>query len=991
MTETDSPDFDLLWYLEKLNKKEFMSLKNHLKQECLEIGLPEIPGFDLRTAKPDLVNLLTTFYEAQHVWNMMLSIFQKIRRADLCEKIKARRKRNRETHKALIKNKILLQWEKCLFENVHNTFYEETIVEVLRKLDTVYDPRSTFYTKDVFLVGEKGAGKTMVMKVVLLQWTHGDIWKDVISYIVHLTSHEINQMSESSLVELISKEWPSGQAPVADILSDSQKLLFILEDMDNVDASLNVDESALCSDSRKHVPVSVLLSSLFKRKMAPGSLFLISLRPDGKAAVMASVKKNYSITLKFSDEKRKKYFALFFKDSQKATRALKLVQENDMFVNLCQVPVSCWITCVALNRQVEMGGEGKLSCQTLTDLYAHFLANTLTSGAGIMTSQRRRTLLERLCLLALEGLWHDMLHFTDADLRSVGLTKADVSALKALRILLPSSNCTDRHTFIHLKIQEFCAAVGYMMLLSECQIPSANKKYPERRERYNDFSPITMSIFGLLNEKRRKILETSIGCNLLTGELKKYFLQKMKYMGDHPKTVEHHMPLFYCLFENQDEEFVKQIMDSFLEVTIYIQENKDLMVSLYCLEHCRLLQKLKLSVQCIFENKEPHTLTPSYIFPSSSKMRSLVYWRDLCNLLHTKENLKELEICNSDFDDTSERVLCKALTHSSCHLQTLKLSYLSVGTRFEDVFRAIVYNPNLKFLSLNCVPHSLKMFSLLGEVLENPVCRIQHLSLMKCDLKASECQEIASLLIKSKNLKKLTLSNNPLKNEGVKILCNALLHPDCTLESLVLLFCCLTKTGCISIGRVLMLSKTLKHLDLGVNLLENLGVSILTLPLMFPTCKLQELELEECMLTSGCCASLASVLIRSKTLKKLNLLGNDLRDEGILQLLEALGHPDCVLEAVGLQINSVAAETRKSLLTVKKKNTRLTLLYQSWAAKKGREVSYNVGDIRAVSLPPTVPVSPRLNWHLICFHMPRKFRHKKSAKVSKQPPPSSST
>uniref|UniRef100_A0A4X1TN42 Uncharacterized protein n=1 Tax=Sus scrofa TaxID=9823 RepID=A0A4X1TN42_PIG len=358
----------------------------------------------------------------------------------------------------------------------------------------------------------------------------------------------------------------------------------------------------------------------------------------------------------------------------------------------------------------------------------------------------------------------------------------------------------------------------------------------------------------------------------------------------------------------------------------------------------------------------------------------------------------------------------------------------SVGTRFEDVFRAIVYNPNLKFLSLNCVPHSLKMFSLLGEVLENPVCRIQHLSLMKCDLKASECQEIASLLIKSKNLKKLTLSNNPLKNEGVKILCNALLHPDCTLESLVLLFCCLTKTGCISIGRVLMLSKTLKHLDLGVNLLENLGVmswwlsgcfftsdvcqsialvltnnsnlrslelgsndigdkgvEMLCDALKHPKCKLENIGLEECMLTSGCCASLASVLIRSKTLKKLNLLGNDLRDEGILQLLEALGHPDCVLEAVGLQINSVAAETWKSLLTVKKKNTRLTLLYQSWAAKKGREVSYNVGDIRAVSLPPTVPVLPRLNWHLICFHMPRKFRHKKSAKVSKQPPPSSST
>ena len=68
---------------------------------------------------------------------------------------------------------------------------------------------------------------------------------------------------------------------------------------------------------------------------------------------------------------------------------------------------------------------------------------------------------------------------------------------------------------------------------------------------------------------------------------------------------------------------------------------------------------------------------------------------------------------------------------------------------------------------------------------------------------------------------------------------------------------------------------------------------------VLPPCASPCYRLEECMLTSGCCASLASVLIRSKTLKKLNLLGNDLRDEGILQLLEALGHPDCVLEAVG--------------------------------------------------------------------------------------------
>lgn len=68
------------------------------------------------------------------------------------------------------------------------------------------------------------------------------------------------------------------------------------------------------------------------------------------------------------------------------------------------------------------------------------------------------------------------------------------------------------------------------------------------------------------------------------------------------------MPLFHCLVENQDE-FVKQITGSFLEVTIYIKKRKDLLVSLYRLEHCHLLQKTELSIQYIFKDKQPKRLT----------------------------------------------------------------------------------------------------------------------------------------------------------------------------------------------------------------------------------------------------------------------------------------------------------------------------------------------------------------------------------------------
>ena len=53
------------------------------------------------------------------------------------------------------------------------------------------------------------------------------------------------------------------------------------------------------------------------------------------------------MTLKFPNEKRRKYFTLFFKDRWKALTTLRLVQEKDAFVDLCHVPSLCWVTCMA--------------------------------------------------------------------------------------------------------------------------------------------------------------------------------------------------------------------------------------------------------------------------------------------------------------------------------------------------------------------------------------------------------------------------------------------------------------------------------------------------------------------------------------------------------------------------------------------------------------------------------------------------------------------
>lgn len=79
-------DFGLMWYLQELNKKEFMKFKEVLKQEGLQCGLQQIPWMEVKKAsREDLANLLVKYYEKK-AWDVTLSIFQNINRNDLSER-----------------------------------------------------------------------------------------------------------------------------------------------------------------------------------------------------------------------------------------------------------------------------------------------------------------------------------------------------------------------------------------------------------------------------------------------------------------------------------------------------------------------------------------------------------------------------------------------------------------------------------------------------------------------------------------------------------------------------------------------------------------------------------------------------------------------------------------------------------------------------------------------------------------------------------------
>ncbi|XP_028635300.1 NACHT, LRR and PYD domains-containing protein 9B-like isoform X2 [Grammomys surdaster] len=935
----DSSGHGLLKPLQKLSDEEFWSFKELLRKEPEKFKLKPISWTKLENAsREDLIMLLNTHYPG-HTWDMVLSLFLQVNREDLSIMAQKKRRHKQSKYKKFMKTTFQTIWTSETNTHIPDRNYHVIIEPQYKALQTIFDSESEPVT--AVITGRIGEGKTTFLKKAMLDWASGVLWQNHFQYVFFFSVFSLNNITELSLAELISSKLPESSETLDDILSDPKRILFILDGFDYLKFDLQL-RTNLCNDWRKRLPTQFVLSSLLQKIMLPECSLLLELgqRSLPKTCRLLQYPRLIPI-VGFSKQSVESYCVSFF-GNEKGEEVSENLRNNKL-IHLCNNPYLCWMFCSCLKWQLDMEEEGYIRAKTDSGFFTYFMVSAFKSAYASSPSKQNRAKLKTLCTLAVEGIWEKLFVFDSEDLRRNGISELDKAVWLRMKFLQNRGNHT---VFYHPTLQAYFAAMFYFLRQDKDTHVPVIGSIPEllgKMYAYDQTQWLQTGIFlfGIASEQVASLLNPNFGF-IQPKDVRQEIITYLKSLSQQECSEKLERPenLFTCLRDHQEERFVRQVIDLFEEITVDIRNSEVLSMTACNLQKSSKLKKLHLHIR---KRVFSEILDPEFcnieIFTDNRLCSFMTNYGD-GSLFHTLLQLPHLKYLNLYGTNLSKDViesLCSALRCSACQVEELLLGKCDISSEACGIIATSLINSKVKHLSLVENPLKSKGVMSLCETLKDPSCVLETLMLSYCCLTFIACGHLYEALLSNKHLSLLDLGSNFLEDAGVKLLCEALKDPNCTLEELWLSGCFLTSECCKEISAVLTCNKSLKTLKLGNNNIQDSGVKQLCEALRHPNCKLECLGLELCKFTSDCCEDLALTLITCKTLNSLNLDWKTLDHSGLVVLCEALSHKRCKLEMLGLDKSAFSEESQTLLQALEMKNTNLNILHYPWVEEERKK------------------------------------------------------
>ncbi|XP_051977470.1 uncharacterized protein LOC127639456 [Xyrauchen texanus] len=271
-------------------------------------------------------------------------------------------------------------------------------------------------------------------------------------------------------------------------------------------------------------------------------------------------------------------------------------------------------------------------------------------------------------------------------------------------------------------------------------------------------------------------------------------------------------------------------------------------------------------------------------------------------------NLKELDLSGNIIRNSGMNLICDLLGNPRFRLEKLKMSECSITEEgYKSLASALKSNPtHLIELDLRGNDPGGSGVKLLYELLQDKCCKLRSISFLKSSAAEEACEHLKKVLNKNPLLlKELNLSHNKIKGFDELKLSDLLKDSHSKLEKIMLSYCDLTEKSCSALASVLSSDTTLKGIDLNNSPLKDSGVKRLCEGLMKSQCKLNRLNLSNCSITEEGYKALSSALKSNPShLIELDLRGNDPGQSGVKLLYDLSTKQNCNLRLRLLQSSS---------------------------------------------------------------------------------------